>query len=136
MLVVNKTEFPVALMYEGKQIIIPSDGRVHPLPDVFYNQYNDILHCVQSPIVKYIPVEPPKPPVITKIPSKEKQSFVFTAGGEMGSKARSNRGKKRTWDIWKNKRENNELKVNNVKIEENKEQIEQIEDTGNINGND
>jgi hypothetical protein len=60
MLVINRTEFPVAIPYKDGRIIIPADRNPHNIPDDFYKQYEEFLFCARPPV-------PPPKPIVPKV---------------------------------------------------------------------
>jgi hypothetical protein len=133
MFVICKADFPVAINYKNTKIIIPNDRKLHECPDEFFNQYNDLLLCVKPPEKKEeIKVAvPPKPLEHVRIDETVVQNKY--AIPTISKKQNPIKGQKRTWDIWKNRRDavtgklkENPREVNKKKRAEKEKELDKI----------
>jgi hypothetical protein len=133
MIVICKSDIPVAIKFKNENIIIPNDRQPHEVPDELFNQYNDLLFCVRPPIVKeeIKPIIPPKPLDNVRIDETIVQNKY--AINTISKKQNPIKGKKRTWDIWKNRRDEvtgklkeNPREVNRKKREEKEKELDKV----------
>jgi hypothetical protein len=133
MLVICKSDIPVAIKFKNENIIITNDRKPHEVPDEFFNLYNDLLLCVKPPEVKVEikPIIPPK--LLDDVRIDETIVINKYAIPTISKRQNPIKGQKRTWDIWKNRRDSvtgklkeNPREVNRKKREEKEKELDKV----------
>ena len=136
MLVINRTEFPVAIPYKDGRVIIPADRNPHEIPDEFYHCYEEFLFCIRPPVKKPEPiVETPKKPlddvrIKLDLIVPVKNDFDTTSNAKQNYETslkikRSTRGKKRDWG--RGKKSQNKLETGKALLYDPKNEIVTIQ---------